>query len=74
MNVIEQQQNSAMLFRNQLSSPVMSLQKCPLKQSHKEMTLHFFTVLGVFSFTLLGLNSGFTMPKYSFPRKICLGD
>lgn len=49
--------------------PIMSLQKCPFTQSHKKWSSDFFIVLGIFSFTLLRLNSDFTMPKHSFPTK-----
>lgn len=70
INVIEQQENSAILFRNQLGFPVMSLQKCPLN-SHKEMT--FLYCAGCFSVLPCGAEQWFHHAKAFFPQKNLFG-
>lgn len=50
----------------------MSLQKCPLKQSHKEIWFRFLYCTRLFA--LLGLNSvPFIMPKHPLPQKNLFG-
>lgn len=66
INVMEQQGSSAVLFRNQLGFPAMSLQKCPLN-SHEEMT--FLHCAGCFQFHLPGAEQWFHHAKAFFPQK-----
>lgn len=52
----------------------MSLQKCPLKQSHKEIWFKFQISLLHKAFALLGLNNvPFMMPKRPLPQKNLFG-
>lgn len=57
INVIEQQKQSAICSKNtQLNvSPVISLQKCPFQQSHKEIFFKFLYCTGFFQFYLTGI-------------------
>lgn len=57
INVIEQQKQSAICSKNtQLNvSPVISLQKCPFRQSHKEIFFKFLYCTGFFQFYLTGI-------------------